>query len=50
MHMSDMYIDKAKKTKSLRTAKCIKIVGGVLWAIMLVTAVLLTSMSLTIIY
>ncbi len=49
MQMIDMYIDAEEKNKSKRLARLGKTVAAVLWVLMIVIAVFLTSRSVVVI-
>ena len=49
MQMMDMYIDNEDQNKSRKFWKVLKTVGVILWVIMIVISILLTSRSVVVI-
>lgn len=49
MQMIDMYIDEEAKSRSKKHAKVLKTIGVILWIVMIVVSILLTSRSVVVI-
>lgn len=49
MQMIDMYIDEEEKSKSKKIAKVLKTVGVILWVMMIVISILLTSRAVVVV-
>ena len=49
MQMIDMYIDEEEKSRSKKHAQVLKTIGVILWIVMIVVSILLTSRSVVVI-